>query len=228
MRRLLVLVVAICALGGAQAACSQGQSAESQPTPGARGRTSAPVPATPTSGATAAPLPTAVRMLTTNPTDVVLRPGDPPSGFHLSAEYPTQGIEMGRLRGDTDSLRPTGGRVIGHHAVLVRVGGPDLDGVVSVATTALRYETTTEAAAVFNRDVAAAVSALAFATEFRDPTLGDESRTWRYRVGGVVVDEVVFRTRNYLLGVILVQDTAAAEASTMLRYARMLHSKIAK
>jgi len=42
------------------------------------------------------------------------------------------------------------------------------------------------------------------------------------------VDEVLFRTRNYLLGVILVQETAAAEPSTMLRYAQMLLSKIAK
>jgi len=133
MRRLLVLV-AICALGGVQAACSEGQSAESQPTPGAEGKTSVPVRATPASEATAAPLPTAVRIPTTSPTDVVLRPGDLPPGFRLSAEYLTHGIEVGRPRGDTDSSRPSGGRVIGHHAVLVRVGGPDLDGVISLGT----------------------------------------------------------------------------------------------
>jgi hypothetical protein len=188
---------------------------------------------TPQSATTHLPLPTAVRVLSNDPRDVVLRDMDLPQGFHLSAEYPTQAVELWPTRAAVVESRPlivgppswkdTG---TGHYAVLAHSDGADGEGLVSIATTAVRYERTAGAAQAFALAVASAPPALEDTTVITRIRNGDDVSAWRYRLVGAVVDQVITRTRNYVLAVTLVHYPAAGESALAPRYAGLLRSKL--
>ena len=181
-----------------------------------------------------ASLPIAVRVLKDDPHDVVLQARDVRDGFYLSAEYVTDRLELWPARQSlVDSRRRnvqlpagmvSGVTGTGYHAVLARNEGADTEGPVSVATTAVRYERTTWAADAF-------ASALANATfkartAMMETRAGDDASVWRYRLAGAVVDQVLMRTRNYILATTLVRYPIADEPVLAPRYAALLRSKL--
>jgi hypothetical protein len=105
---------------------------------------------------TVTPLPTAVRLLTSNPEDIVLRPGDMANGCRMTAEYSTQHLEMTHYAWvDLDVPRRVGGPV-GHHVALVRANAFAAESPISIETTVLRYETAESAAIAFSNMTKAA------------------------------------------------------------------------
>lgn len=144
-------------------------------------------------------IPTAVRVLTADAEAMVLRPADVPRGFRTSAEYPAVAIELSVSPGRTE-VRPNDQVGTGRHMVLVRDDGAAPDGVVSIATSAVRYETTTVATAAFARLASGALAAAPSITLPDETPLGDEVRGWRYRRAAVRVDETILRVRSVVLG----------------------------
>jgi hypothetical protein len=125
-----------------------------------------------------------------------------------------------------DSTRSRGPLGSGRHVVLVSDNDPAAHGVVSVATTVVRYETTLLAAAAFARAATSITGVRAYTLAADEPAIGDEVRAWQYRFGGALIDEVLFRTRNYVLGVIVVVNSTAPGATPAFRYANLLRSKL--
>jgi hypothetical protein len=221
-------------------ACSVDQPAEPPPVAASptshAGRTTV-APATDTAIAdeepTRAPLPIAVRVLSDHPRDVVLRAADLGAGFYLSAEYRTDRVELWPVRQQlvdpplhSVQLPSRSMTATGDHAVLVRSDGADAEGLVSVATTAVRYEKTAWAASTFDSAVESGPSALEDLSAMIDTRTGDDARAWRYRLVGAVIDQVLIHTRNYLLAVTLVRYPAPGEPVLAPRYARLLRSKL--
>jgi hypothetical protein len=236
VRRLVFLLTFV----GLSAGCTAGQPAEA---PSVAGPPTLPIgrarPANETTSAheestrAPSPLPIAVRVLSDDPRDVVLRAADLPEGFYLSAEYPTDRVELwpvGQQLVDTPlrsvqiSLRSI--TAVGAHTVLARSDGADAEGLVSVATSAVRYERTAWAASAFDSALESSSSALEDPSAMIDTRTGDNARAWRYRLVGAVIDQVLVHTRNYLLAVTLVRHPALGEPILARRYARLLRSKL--
>jgi hypothetical protein len=170
-------------------------------------------------------LPTAVRVFSVDPQEVVLGPSDLPPGFHVAAEYPTRGLEFDYPQ--PHGLRPPpqsadGG--VGQRVVLARGSALDTDGVASIATTAVRYETTVGATAALADAVTAADPP--YATVLGHARLGEDGRARRYRVGAALIDEILFRTRNYLLGVTLIRELLADDPQLALHIADLVRLRL--
>jgi hypothetical protein len=182
---------------------------------------------------TLTPMPLAVRVLSADPRDIVLRVSDLPPGFHISADYQVSEVELWPARRPVVEPRPnivqnparrsTG---TGRHAALTRSDGTvDADGLVSIATTAVRYESTWLAVDAFARSLPTSVTR-------QDPAAlnplrsGDDVSTWSYRLSGVSVDQMLIRTRNYVLALILVRRPPAGEPHLVAHYARVMRSKL--
>jgi hypothetical protein len=172
--------------------------------------------------ATPAALPTAIRLLSVAPEDVVVKPGDLPPGFRVTAEFPTTSILLTAPAWFRSKRGLPIAGPVGHHVVLVRETHAVADGVVSVATTVVRYETTAGAQSAFAR-----VSAPTPVSRVDETALAfDESRAVHYRVGPAVVDEVLLRARNYLLGLTLVRSTIQDETKHVKHYVDVLRAKL--
>ena len=176
-------------------------------------------------------LPTAVRVLSTDPRDVALRPADLPQGYYLSTEHAAVDVELWRPSAisavpDPQPRRPPG---TGRHVVLSRNDGPDPDGATSVSTSAVRYETTNQAAISFAAEVEATPDRSSVESIDTDD-LDDEAQSWRYRISAVmtivVVDEILVRRRNFLLSVTVVHTPVTGAHGIALRYARLMRTKL--
>jgi hypothetical protein len=201
-------------------------------TPSQRGRTveseaASPQPSVLTPAATAGggTLPTAVRVFSVDPSEIVLRDSDVPPGFRLTTEHPVVAIEFSYTPPLPASSPVRSQPGSGRHAVLVRDDALASDGVISLSTTVVRYETTVSAVA------ALAQIALPHAVQVQTLTadqeaLGDDVRAWHHGRGGVLVDEVAVRTRNYLLGVTVVARSRARGTMPAFAYAQLLRSRL--
>jgi len=181
---------------------------------------------TPLPARTLGALPTAIRVFAAEPDQIVLRPADLPTGFRQTSDHPVVAVELSRgILGDApSSLRQPVGS--GRHVVLVRDLGAATDGIVSVATTTVRYETTVAAAAAFTRAAMAVPGARPYVPAAAPAGLGDEVRTWRYGIGGARVEEVLFRARNYVLGVTVVASAGSLASTPGLEYAQLVRAKL--
>jgi hypothetical protein len=181
---------------------------------------------TPSGAPTFGPLPTAVRVFSADPDELVLRPHDVPEAFRLSYEYPVVEVEFSRSAtpGTQPPLRgPLGS---GRQVVLVSDNARASQGVVSIATTVVRYETTLLAAAAFARAATAMAGVRAYTPAADQAGIADEVRAWQYWFGGALIEEVLFRTRNYVLGVIVVMTSSPPRPTPGFRYAQLLRSKL--
>jgi hypothetical protein len=169
-------------------------------------------------------IPTAVRVLSADPQDIVLRSADLPNGFSVRADHQTVDVNLATST-ETDSQAPQS-RGTGHHVALAHDGGPDPDGVLSIASTAVRYETTRDAVAWFAYEVHSAPAVRPYAILALAPALGDESRAWRYAIDRVIVDEMLVRRRNFLLSIAVVHNPGPRAPDAVLRYAHLLRSKL--
>jgi hypothetical protein len=169
-------------------------------------------------------IPTAVRVLSTDPRDVVLRPADLPGGFFVTIDDSAADLA---LPASTRTEPPTPpGRGIGHHVVLASAGGRDPDGVLSVASTAIRYETTRDAVAWFAYEVQSVSATQTFALLVGGPMFGDESHGWRYAIDRVIVDEILVRRRNFLLSTVVVHNPGPDAPDIALHYLKLLRAKL--
>jgi hypothetical protein len=207
-------------------ACAGGGMPDPRPEPG-----TAPVERdhAPTAAPTLATLPTAVRVPAIDPDDVVLRPADLPDAFTLVHEFAIDRVEVSRPREEprtgvaSNPRNPAGS---GRHVVLVRGTRSTARNVVSVSTIVVRYETSVLAAAGFVRSERSRPVAREHWLAPDHDALGDEVRAWQYGYGGAIVDEVLFRSRNYVLAVTVVATARANGTMPALRYAQHLRSRL--
>jgi hypothetical protein len=179
-------------------------------------------------------LATAVRVLQQEPADIVLRSIDLPPGFVVSQEYRVVRLDLwtATLAAPQPIAQPTRGvspaaRVrfaapsTGVHVVLTRSNPAPDAGLVSIASTALRYEVTAVAAQAFSAIVDARPAGREHPLLPSVAEPGDEVRAWRSVLRGATVEQVLLRTRNYLLAVIVVQRPAGASVDTLAYLERM-------
>jgi hypothetical protein len=106
--------------------------------------------------------------------------------------------------------------------VLVCDAGPGRAAVVSIATTAVRYETAVGARTDFERVVEPAPG----------PTArhygGSASRhSARYRIGSALIEEVVLLVRNYIIVLSTVRYAASPSTTASTNYTELMRSKLA-
>jgi hypothetical protein len=169
------------------------------------------------------PAPTAVRLLSVDPKDVVLRPIDLNSGYVMSAESSTTAVQVWhpRSRSAEPNVRSIPG--LGYYVLLARPDKRDVDEVISLASTAVRYDSTLVAHAQFAFESEPSYD---YETLLADKTdLGDEVRAWRHSTALVIVDQVLLRRLNVLLSLTLVRTPGTGEGSA-LQFAKLMRTKL--
>ena len=167
-------------------------------------------------------MPIAVRLGILSPEDMVLKAGDLPPGFRVSADFATLSLGLtAPVWGSPNHARSSGGST-GHSAVLVRDAGPGSDGVVSIATTAVGYETAASARTDFERVVEPAPG-----PTVRHHGGSASSHSARYRIGSALIEEVVLLVRNYIVVLSAVRYAASPSTSASTDYTELMRSKLA-
>jgi hypothetical protein len=214
VRWLLSAVVATwlsagCRLSGeaTRTAVPPGPAAEASSTPDSHNR-----------AASAAP--TAVRLLSADPRQVVLRGADVGPGYYASVDSPSAIVHVWHSRATESAKLPTG---VGQYVLLTRRAGPDSDGVISLASSAIRYESTREAEAAFRMQSSGTDARFDGQPEGID---ADEIHAWWSKSSVVLVEQVLARERNFLLSLTLVRVASASTHDIAWRYAMLLEAKL--
>lgn len=143
------------------------------------------------------PAPTAVRLLSADPKELVLLPADLNSGYVMSAESSTTAVQVWRPRSRSAEPNVRSIPGLGYYVLLARPDRPDVDGVISLASSAVRYNSTRLAHAQFAFE---SEPSFEYETLSADESgLGDELQAWRHSSTLVIVDQVLLRRLNVLL-----------------------------
>lgn len=173
----------------------------------------------------AEPVATAVRLLSTDARSVPLSPADVPPNYHISAENIAVVVQLWappRRSASAVVNVPVGE---GYYILLTRSDGPDEDGVVSLATSAVRYRSTQLAHDAFTAEVAVAGDDSLVSD---DPSPADEVRFWSGVNRVVEVEQGLARRHNFLLSLTLVRVPRAAGRDIARKHLLTLESKLAE
>jgi hypothetical protein len=163
-------------------------------------------------------------LLSAEPKDIVLRPVDVEPGFHVTAESIASAVQVWRSTPSVvePNVRRTPG--FGDYVLLARTDGPTTDGVISVASSAVRYESTRVARTQFAFD--AEPPDVDHTLSIDMTTMADEFRAWRHTTAVVVVDQVLLRRLNLLLSLTVVRAPYAPGEDVAARYLKVMRARL--
>jgi hypothetical protein len=167
-----------------------------------------------------------VRLLTTEARLVPLSPADVSPEYYISAENIARSVQVWQLPRHVGSIGMNVPDGHGYYVLLSRSGGPDEDGVVSVATSAVRY--TSSAIAHQSFTAVATMGGTEGIAFLEVPGLADEERWWRSEGAIVVVEQALARRHNFLLSLTIVRVPAPATGNVASKYMRLLQGKLSE
>ena len=189
-----------------------------------------PIPTQPTAGfpsrsTPAAGAATAVRVLLVDPRDVILAPADVAPGFVTQLDEAVDELRLSAVPAPFPSTPSRQRNRTGAHVVITQQQhAGKVSGVLSVETTAVRYELTSLAVSAY-QDVLKSMPASRSEPMLQRIGQYDNASAWQQRFASARVQEIALRIRNMLLSVV-VASNYSADRHVAFEYMEKMRSRV--